>query len=71
MSHELTEVLRAKVEECATRAGRTIPEQVARYVGDSSFRDYSRLMDGITWSAGVAQIIEVKSEAPGFLSVAS
>jgi putative zinc finger/helix-turn-helix YgiT family protein len=71
LSRELTELQRAKVEECATRAGRTIPEQVARYVGDSSFRDYSRLMEGIRWSTGVAQVIDMKPEAPAPLSVAS
>lgn len=71
LSRELTVLQRAKVEECALRAGRTVPEQVARYVGDSSFKDYSRLMEGISWSTGAAQVIDMKAEATAPLSVAS
>ena len=71
LSRELTELQRAKVEECAASAGRSIPEQVARYVGDASFRDYSRLMEGISWSTGIAQSIDLRPQAPAPLSVAS
>lgn len=71
LSRELTELQRAKVEECAARTGRTIPEQVARYVGDASFRDYSRLMHGITWPTGSAQSIDVKAEVSTSFLVAS
>lgn len=71
LSPELTELQRGKVEECAARAGRSIPEQVARYVGDASFRDYSRLMEGITWSIGIAQSIDIKPDVPSSLPVAS
>ncbi|GAB1455846.1 hypothetical protein MASR2M48_11530 [Spirochaetota bacterium] len=71
LSRELTELQRIKVEECATQAGRTIPEQVARYVGDASFKDYSRLMHDISWPTESAQKIEVKAEVSSSLRVAS
>lgn len=68
---ELTDMQRSKVEECAIRAGRTIPEQVAHYVGDASFGDYSRLMHGITWPNGKAQSIDIKPEISTSLPIAS
>lgn len=71
LSRELTGLQRSKVEECAAHAGRTISEQIAFYVGDASFRDYSSLMKGITWSTGTTQDIDTKSEVVNFLRVAS
>ncbi len=71
LSQELTELQKRKVEECAALAGRTLPEQVSRYVGDASFRDYSRLMEGITWSSSVSTSMAVNESAPGTLQVAS
>ncbi len=68
---ELTGLQRSKVEECAAHAGRTISEQIAFYVGDASFRDYSSLMEGITWSIGTTRNIDTKYEAVDFLRVAS
>ncbi len=71
LSRELTELQRDKIEECAERAGRTISEQVALYVGDASFRDYSRLMNGITWSAGKILNIDLKAEGVAHVEIAS
>jgi putative zinc finger/helix-turn-helix YgiT family protein len=71
LSSELTDLQRAKVEECASRNGRTLPEQVACYVGDASFRDYSHLMQGATWSEATSTNISVPEISPDPLPVAS
>jgi putative zinc finger/helix-turn-helix YgiT family protein len=71
LSRELTDLQRTKVEECATRNCRTLPEQVACYVGDASFRDYSRLMQGITWSKATYMNVSVTEASPDPLPVAS
>jgi len=71
LSRELTDLQRTKVEECALRNGRTLPEQVAFYVGDASFRDYSRLMEGITWSKATYTNMSVTDASPDPLPVAS
>lgn len=46
----LTPIQREKIEACAERNDRTIPEQVAIYVGSASFQDYSRLYIEARWS---------------------
>jgi putative zinc finger/helix-turn-helix YgiT family protein len=71
LSRELTDLQRTKVEECASRNGRTLTEQVACYVGDASFRDYSRLMQGITWSKATYTNVSVTEASPDPLPVAS
>jgi len=49
----LTAVQMGKIESCAERNGRTIPEQVAVYVGAASFQDYSRLYAEATYSKSI------------------
>lgn len=71
LSRELTDLQRTKVEECASRNDRTLPEQVAFYVGDASFRDYSRLMQGITWSKATYTNMSVTDALSDPLPVAS
>jgi putative zinc finger/helix-turn-helix YgiT family protein len=68
---ELTALQRTKVEECAERNSRTLSEQVAVYVGDASFRDYSSLMQGATWSKATATKMSVTEASPDPLPVAS
>lgn len=46
----LTQVQQEKIEACAQRFERTIPEQIAVYVGPASFQDYSRLYVEARWS---------------------
>lgn len=50
LSDCLTQIQREKIEACAERNDRTIPEQVAIYVGAASFQDYSRLYIEARWS---------------------
>jgi putative zinc finger/helix-turn-helix YgiT family protein len=53
LSTALSSVQKEKIETCAERNGRSVPEQVAAYVGAASFQDYSRLMVEAIWSEGV------------------
>ncbi len=46
----ITPLQREKIEACAERNGRTVPEQIAAYVEPASFRDYSRLYAEARWS---------------------
>lgn len=71
LSRELTGLQRVKVEECASRNGRTLSEQVAVYVGDASFRDYSHLMHGATWSKATSTNMSMTEVSPDPLPVAS
>jgi putative zinc finger/helix-turn-helix YgiT family protein len=71
LSRELTDVQKTKLEECAERNGRTLSEQVAVYVGDATFRDYSRLMRGATWSKTTSTNMSVTEVSPDPLPVAS
>lgn len=50
LSPYLTELQQEKVEACAERNERTIPEQIAIYIGSASFHDYSRLYTEASWS---------------------
>ncbi|HUW42092.1 MAG TPA: type II TA system antitoxin MqsA family protein [Rectinemataceae bacterium] len=49
LSSHLTQLQQEKVEACAERNDRTIPEQIAVYVGSASFQDYSRLYTEACW----------------------
>lgn len=71
LSLELTELQRDKIKDCANHAGRTISEQVAFYVGDASFRDYSTLMEGIKWSNENLQSSDIKCDESASVLVAS
>lgn len=46
----LTQVQQGKIEACAERSQRSIPEQVAVYIGPASFRDYSGIYIEARWS---------------------
>ncbi|MEL7554902.1 MAG: type II TA system antitoxin MqsA family protein [bacterium] len=46
----LTQVQQGKIEACAERYQRSIPEQVAVYIGPASFRDYSGMYVEARWS---------------------
>jgi len=50
LSPYLTQLQQEKIEACAERNDRTIPEQIAVYVGPASFQDYSRLYVEASWS---------------------
>ncbi len=50
LSPHLTILQREKIEACAERNDRSIPEQIAIYVGPASFHDYSRLYAEASWS---------------------
>ncbi len=49
LSPYLTQLQREKIEACASRNDRSVPEQLAVYVGVSSFQDYSRLYVEARW----------------------
>lgn len=50
LSPYLTQVQQEKIQACAERYDRTVPEQIAVYVGPASFQDYSRLYVEARWS---------------------
>jgi len=50
LSSALTPLQQKKIETCAELNERTVPEQVAAYVGAASFHDYSRLYTEAKWS---------------------
>jgi DNA-binding transcriptional regulator YiaG len=46
----LTQVQQEKIEACAERYERAVPEQIAVYIGPASFRDYSDMYAEARWS---------------------
>lgn len=46
----LTQVQQEKIEACAERYERAVPEQIAVYIGPASFRDYSGMYIEARWS---------------------
>jgi putative zinc finger/helix-turn-helix YgiT family protein len=50
LSPHLTQLQQEKIEACAERYARTVPEQIAIYVESASFQDYSRLYAEALWS---------------------
>lgn len=46
----LTQVQQEKIEACAERYERAVPEQIAVYIGQASFRDYSGMYVEARWS---------------------
>lgn len=71
LSQELTTVQKAKIEECAEHNQRTVPEQIAFYVANASFQDYSRLMLGVSWHASTSQNVDIKAPDNDLTVVAS
>lgn len=49
LSNVLTNDQKIKIEECAKQSQRTVSEQIAVYVSDVAFQDYSHLMQGVSW----------------------
>lgn len=54
----LTQIQQGKIEACAERYERTIPEQVAVYLGPASFRDYSDMYAEARWSDAKATSLQ-------------
>lgn len=50
LAEQLSPLQQDTIEACAERNGRTVPEQIAVYVGPASFRDYSRLYAEARWT---------------------
>jgi len=46
----LTPIQQGKIEVCAAKYSRTVPQQIATYVESASFQDYSRLYAEARWS---------------------
>jgi len=65
LSPHLTQLQQEKIEACASRNHRTIPEQIAVYVGASSFQDYSRLYAEARWPDKEARKLPSVMTEPG------
>jgi hypothetical protein len=60
----LTQVQQEKIEACAQRYKRTVPEQIAVYIGPASFRDYSDLYVKARWSDAKTTELPSKTAQP-------
>ncbi len=71
LSPHLTPLQQEKIEACAERNDRTVPEQIAAYVGTASSQDYSRLYAEARWSDEETKQLPTVLAQPSFTQVAA
>jgi putative zinc finger/helix-turn-helix YgiT family protein len=71
LSSLLTSVQKDKIKLCAKKNNRSIPEQIASYTCEASFKDYSQLMAEATWPDKVPTKIPTAVVSPMALQQAA